>query len=420
MEITVTGLNHKRAPVELRERLAVADAALPGALAALQNSLRASEMVILSTCNRVELYAVHEGDAPAPETVAATLSARNGVPAAELAPALYHHRGPDAVRHLFEVASSLDSMVLGETQIIGQVRDAYFAAKEAGATGRVFNRLFQQALHVAKRIHATTSLGEKNVSVPSVASRLAEKIFQDLSTKTLVILGAGEIGELTVSAFRNRGVTRLHVLNRTPENARALAARCGGEAHGLDAIPRVLPLGDVVIACVAADGPILTAAEVGAALRTRLQEPMFFIDLSVPRNIHPEVDALENVYLFNIDDLEQIVQQNAVEREREVARCIPLVEEETLTFLREVTPPDVVRFIAAFREKLEAIGAEEARRTLDRIGLTDAQRSEVDEMTRRLLNKILHNPTEALRSGLLDGSHLAAIELLRKLFGINK
>src|SRR5262245_15272924 len=250
MEICITGLNHKRAPVELREKLAVDDAAIQSALAELQKSFSAQEMVILSTCNRVELYSVHDGTPPAAETVAEILARRHGVAAETLSPALYHHLGTDAVRHLFRVASSLDSMVLGETQIIGQVKDAYLAAQSAGATGRVFNRLFQQALAVAKRIHTTTSLGEKNVSVPSVASRLAEKIFQNLAEKQLVIIGAGEMGELTVGAFRNRGVTGIHVVNRSIENARALAQKHGGQAHALDDLARLPPLGGLVRACL--------------------------------------------------------------------------------------------------------------------------------------------------------------------------
>ncbi|MBV8880992.1 MAG: glutamyl-tRNA reductase, partial [Planctomycetaceae bacterium] len=339
MEISVTGLNHKRAPVELREKLAVAESALQAALAELQTSFSAQEMVILSTCNRVELYAVHDGAPPAAAAITDLLAKRHGVPSDALAPALYRHQGSDAVRHLFRVTSSLDSMVLGETQIIGQVKDAYLAAQAAGATGRVFNRLFQHALAVAKRVHTATSLGEKNVSVSSVAARLAEKIFQDLGRKRLVILGAGEMGELTVGAFRNRGVTQIHVVNRTLENARALADQYGGQAHALDELPRVLPLGDIVIACIRSDGYALGVEQVEAALAARRHDPMFLIDIAVPRNIHPGVNDIDNVYLYNIDNLEQIVQQNVVDREREVARSMPIVEEEMLTFWKEMTPP---------------------------------------------------------------------------------
>lgn len=421
MEIRVTGLNHRRAPVELREKLAVDGAALPAALAELRKGLGADELVVLSTCNRVELYSVHEGAAPGAEQVAALLAARHAVAADQLAPALYHHQGPDAVRHLFCVASSLDSMVLGETQIIGQVKEAYQAAREAGATGRVFNRLFQHALHVAKRVHRSTSLGEKNVSVPSVAARLAEKIFQDLSRKRLVIVGAGEMGELTVAAFRNRGVSEIHVVNRTLENARSLADRHGGQAHTLDQLPKVLPLGDVVIACIRSEAYVLTPAHVESALGARRQVPMFLIDISVPRNIHPGVNEIDNVYLYNIDDLESIVQQNVADREKEVGICMPMVEEETRVFLREVTPADVGVLLTQLREALHAIGEEESRRTLARLnGLSEEQKKEVLELSRRIVNKILHAPSESLRGGALEESAHRIIELVRKLFGINK
>jgi glutamyl-tRNA reductase len=421
MDICVTGLNHKAAPVELREKLAVGGTALPAMLSAVRDGLRASEAVVLSTCNRVEVWTVHDGPAPVPDDVSRFLAARHGVPAEALSPAVYRHEGPEAVRHLFRVASGLDSMVLGEAQILGQVKDAYQAAQESGATGRVFNRLFQRAAHVAGRVRSTTRVGERNVSVPSVASKLAEKVFQDLSAKALLVLGAGEMGELTVGAFRNRGVTRLHVANRTLENARALAERCGGTAHALDELAGILPQGDVVIACVRSDTYVLGVEQVEAALAARRQEPMVLMDLAVPRNIHPEVNKLENVYLFDIDDLQAIVQQNVLERQREVERCAPLIEEETQGFLKDFTPPDVTRLLAQLREKLHALGDEEARRTLTRLnGLSSEQREEVTELVRRIINKVLHPPSEALRGDGLQGPDHSLIELVRKLFGINK
>lgn len=421
MEICVTGVNHKRAPVELREKLAVADAALPAALADLQKSLGAAEMVILSTCNRVELYTTHEGDPPPLEAVTTLLAARHGLPAATLAPAFYRHQGADAARHLFRVASGLDSMVVGESQILAQVKEAYQAAREEGATGRVLNKLFQHALFAAKRVRSATSIGEKNVSIPSVAAGLAEKIFQDLSSKRLVILGAGEVGELTTGAFRHRGVSDIRVVSRSVESARALADRFGGRAHAMEQIGEILPLGDIIIACMAASGPVLGVPEVAAAIEARGQEPMFIIDLAVPRNVTPEVDRLDNVYLFNVDDLESIVQQNVLDREKEIARGEPLIEEETRAFLREVLPDDVQQILVALREKFQAIADEELRRTLSRLeGIPAAQKEEVIEMNRRLINKILHHPTEQLRGGGLDGEQLTNTELIRNLFGLKK
>ena len=421
MEISVTGLNHKRAPVELREKLAVAEAALQAALAELQQSFSAQEMVILSTCNRVELYSVHDGAPPETSAIAEVLAKRHGVPTDALAPALYHHQGSDAVRHLFRVTSSLDSMVLGETQIIGQVKDAYLAAQAAGATGRVFNRLFQQALAVAKRVHTTTSIGEKNISVPSVAARLAEKIFQDLARKRLVIIGAGEMGELTVGAFRVRGVTQIHVVNRSIENARALADKVGGKAHLLDELGLVLPLGDIVIACIRSDGYALGVEQVETALAARRHDPMFLIDIAVPRNIHPGVNDIDNVYLYNIDNLEQIVQQNVVDREREVSRSMPIVEEETQAFWKDMTPPDVTALLTQLRERMHAIGDEELKRTLGKLnGLSENQRQELQELTRRIVNKVLHPPSEMLRSSGIDTTSRSLSELIRKLFGLNR
>ncbi|MFN3486663.1 MAG: glutamyl-tRNA reductase, partial [Planctomycetota bacterium] len=297
----------------------------------------------------------------------------------------------------------------------------YFAAKEAGATGPVFNRLFQHALYVAKRVHSTTALGERQVSVSSVAARMAEKVFQDLSSKTLVVLGAGETGELTVAAFRNRGVTRIHVVNRTLEHARALAERAGGQAHTLAELPQVLPRGDVVLACLRFEGYALGPAEVRAAMKVRRQEPMFFIDIAVPRTIDPAVNEIESVYLFDIDDLETIVRQNLEEREREVARCLPLVEAETQVFLKEITPPDVTALLAHVRERLTAMADEELRRTLARLnGLSEAQKQEVSELARRIINKVLHAPSEALRGGGLSESDYTLVELVRKLFGLKK
>ncbi len=407
--------------MELREKLAVDDRTLPVALAELKTSLGAAEIVVISTCNRVEVYTAHEGAPPAPEEVARVLAARHGVDPAALAPVLYRHQGPEAVRHLFRVTSSLDSMVLGETQIIGQVKDAYQASKEAGGTGRIFNRLFQQALAVAKRVHTETSLGETNTSVAAVAARLAEKIFQDLGSKTLAVLGAGETAELTAEAFRLRGLTRLLVVNRTLENARALAARYGASAHSLDELPLLLSRCDIVIACVRADAYLVSPLLARDALKARREEPMFFIDIAVPRNIHPDVNRLENVYLYNIDDLQAIVQQNVSEREKEISRAEPIISAETSAFLKDVTPPDTTALLSALRDRLHALGDEETKRTLARLnGLSDGQKSEVAELTRRLINKILHPPSEALRGSGLNGPSHALIESIRKLFGINE
>lgn len=415
MDIRITGLNHRVAPVELREKLAVEGKDLAGALSALRGTAGAEEAVILSTCNRVEYYTASQKDAPGPEAVTGHLASLLDVAEEKIAPSLYHHRGAEAVRHLFRVTSSLDSMVLGETQIIGQVKDAYFAAKEAGATGRILNRLFQRALAAAKRVHAATSLGEGNVSIPSVAANLAEKIFQDLSTKSLVIVGAGEMGELTMGAFRTRGVTRMHVVNRTVENARTLASQCRAEAHPLEALPLVLPHGDIVITCIRSEGHVLGPEQLAAALDVRLQEPMFLIDIAVPRNVDPESNRLENLYLYNVDDLQEIVRQNVLDREQEIARCEPLIDEETHGFLRDVVPPDISALMTDLRGRMTAVGTEELERTLGRLnGVSEDDRQKISELVHRLTNKWLHPLSETLRGDLSPRD----LDIIRKLFGI--
>jgi glutamyl-tRNA reductase len=421
MQLFVVGVNHRRAAVEQRERLAFAPAEIASALDALRAALHSSEELILSTCNRVELYAVRdESTGPPQAEVAAFLAAAKRVPLADVEPVLYTHTGAEAIRHLFKVASSLDSMVLGETQIIAQVKEAYHAAKQAGHTGRVFNQLFQRALHVAKRVHSTTSIGDKNVSVPSVAARLAEKVFQDLSTKCALILGAGETGTLTLQTFKERGVGKILVVNRTLERAEELVARLGGHAQSLDHLASVLPIADIVIACLQTTDPIILPAMVQAALQVRRGEPMFFIDIAVPRNINPEVNRLDNVYLFNMDDLESIVNQNLVERTKEVSTVLPLIELEAATTLKDIELVDVEKVLVQLRAQCHEIGDDEMKRTLDRLTLAPHQREEVEQMVRRVLNKVLHSPTTALKEEAHNGRSFTLIELALRLFGIHK
>ncbi len=420
MQLVVVGVNHKRAPVELRERLAFAPTELAASLAALHDAARSAEEVILSTCNRVELYVVRDEPGALEDDIAAFLAQAKNVPVADVRPVLYAHAGADAVRHLFKVASSLDSMVLGETQIIGQVKDAYQAAKDAGRTGRVFNQLFQRALYTAKRVHASSSLGDGNVSVPAVASGLAQKVFQHLSTKRALILGAGETGSLTLQAFKERGVGEIFVVNRTLERAQELVARVGGFAQPLDQLPHVLPLADIVIACLQSTDFAITPSMMRTALAQRRGEPMFLIDIAVPRNIHPEVNQLDNVYLFNVDDLEAIVSQNLVERQKEAAKVLPIIETEAATALKDIELVDIEKVLVALRQSCHAIGDEEMKRTLDRLALSAQQREEVEQMVRRVLNKVLHPPTTALKEEAHNGRSHTLIELALRLFGLHK
>jgi len=420
MELLVVGVNHKKAPVELREKLAFDAKALAPALDALRAAVASTEEVILSTCNRVELYVVRDaGDADPLEAAARFLAAQRGHPVDEVRAVLYRHAGAEAVRHLFEVASSLDSMVVGETQIIAQVKQAYVAAKEAGHTGRVFNPLFQRALAVAKQVHSTTGIGERSVSVPSVAAKLAEKIFQELAGKRVLILGAGETGALTLAAMRERGVRDVTVVNRTVENACALAAEVGGTGHGLDELASELGRADIVIGCLSSERPVVGVDDVRAALKVRRNEPMFFIDIAVPRNVDAEVNRIDNVYLFNVDDLQGIVNQNLLEREREVAACAPLLETETEAVVRDLAVLDVRDVLTRLRASFEAVGDEELKRTLGKLAsLTPEQRVEIEALVHRLVNKLLHEPTTRIKDEASNGHAQRLADLAARLFDL--
>lgn len=329
MTITVTGLNHKSAPVEVREKLAVPPEALAEELAAARDAMNVPEAVVVSTCNRVELYLSREGPAP---DVADFLAKRHRIPLSDLQPHLYHHEDLAAARHLFRVTAGLDSQVLGETQIQKQVKDAYQAAHAARATGRVLNRLFQTALAVAKRVRTETGIQEKSVSMSSVAANMAAKVFSDLPRKTVLILGAGDTGRVTLEAFRDRGVERILVVNRTVEKAQELSKR----AYPLETLPRVLPQADILISCIHHDGYAVDAPTVKAALHLRREEPMVLLDLGVPRNIDPEAGNLENVFLFDVDGLQGITRENLRAREVEMRACEPIIDEAARAVIRKL------------------------------------------------------------------------------------
>jgi glutamyl-tRNA reductase len=421
MELSIVGLNHRVAPVEVRERVAFDEARLSEALEGVRRATGATEAVILSTCNRVEIYAARPEATENEISLAARwLASHHGVPEPLVTPALYRHEGFDAVRHLYRVTAGLDAMILGETQIIAQVKRAYQAAHEGGHTGRAFNLLFQRALAVAKRIHATTGIGRGHVSVPGVAARLAEKVFQDLTRRRVAIVGAGETGELTLEAFRDRSGIPPVVINRTLENAERLAARHGGRAVPLSSLEGALAEADVVITCLATHEFQLTPDTVRAAMKIRRNEPMVILDLGVPRNVHPEVDRLENVYLFNVDDIESIAARNLLERERDLEQCLPIVDFEAQQTLLDLGEGEVGGLVGRLRAAMHAAADEEVKRTLERLGsLPPDQRDEIERMVRRVVNKMLHGPTLAIKEASREGAEAAALlETVIRLFKI--
>lgn len=421
MELSIIGLNHRVAPVEVRERLAFDDSRLAEALGQVRNAMGASEAVILSTCNRVEIYSARPSSAENEFSLAARwLAAHHGVPEPLVAPALYRHAGFDAVRHLYRVTAGLDAMILGETQIIAQVKRAYQAAFDAGHTGRAFNLLFQRALSVAKQIHATTGIGRGHVSVPGVAARLAEKVFQDLTRRRVVIVGAGETGELTLEAFRDRSGVPPTIVNRTLEHAERLAVRHGGRAVPLSSLDAALAEADIVITCLATHEFQLTPDLVRTAMKARRNEPIVILDLAVPRNVHPEVDRLENVYLFNVDDIESIAARNLLEREKDLEKCLPIVDAEAEQTLLDLGEGEVGGLVGRLRAAMHSAADEELKRTLERLGnLPPEQREEIEHLVRRVVNKMLHGPTLAIKDAAREGAEAAAfLEAVMRMFKI--
>jgi len=421
LRIFLLGMSHRSAPLELRERLAVDD---PGpALQKLARSQEIDEAVLFSTCNRVEVVAVTRS------VEAARLRLRSFF-ARELAePALagdaldghvYEHVDGDAMRHVLRVASSLDSMVVGEPQILGQTKEAYQRAAECGASGPLLGRLFQNAFATAKRVRNETRIAERPISVARVAVELARQIFEDFSDKQALLIGAGEMIELALESLRGDGLDAIRVVNRTPERAAELASRFGATAHGLEELPALLRGADVVLSSIGGGRPVLTAALVREALGARRRRPMFVIDIGVPRNVEPEVDELESVYLYDVDDLAAVAEENAELRRREAARAEGIVEEQRQRFDGWLTALRAVPTIKHLRQRVEQIRLAELEQALRRLELDEQQREGVDALTRAIVNKILHAPTSRLRREAEREEGMAYLEAARVLFGLDE
>lgn len=395
MTLWVLGLNHQTAPVDLRERIAFDAGSLPGALASLRALPQVHEAALLSTCNRTELYAVaDDGD------VLATWLADH---AAGLDAYLYRHREADAVRHLFRVATGLDSMVLGEPQILGQVKDAWASARQHGALGNQLDRLFQQTFSVAKRARTDTRVGANPVSVASAAVRLAQNSFARLSESTVLLIGAGETIELAAKHLSEGKVQRLLIANRTLAHAQELALRHGGYALPLTELPRHLAEADVVFSATASRDPVLTHDEVAAALTTRKHKPMLLFDLAVPRDIEPAVADLADAYLYTVDDLERAVEDNRRSR-REAAEAA-----EVIIDLQVSRYVDTLQANARQQplKRLRALGDSTRDDVLAKARQQLANGRDADEvldfLAHTLTNRLLHPPTAALREAALSG-----------------
>jgi glutamyl-tRNA reductase len=423
MRLHLLGMNHRSAPVELRERFAVEDPA--PALGKLVASPEIEEAVLLSTCNRVEVLV----SSREPEAARLRLEAffhrdlveAKELPArAELDRSLYHFADGAAVRHAFRVASSIDSLVVGEPQILGQMKDAYRAAVDAGACGVILTRLMSRAFATAKRVRRETRIAERPVSVARVAVDLARQVFESLDDKRALLVGAGEMIELALEALRGAGLVHVRVANRTRARAEELAERFDAGAHALEELDSLLPEADVVLTCIGGDAPVLTRERMAAALRIRRGRPVFVIDIGVPRNVDPAVNELDDVYLFDLDDLSGVAEENAEERRRETIRAEAIVAEEQQNFMGWLTALQAVPTLRDLRRRTDAIRDAELERHLPRLDLGDRQREGVEALARAIVNKIMHEPLSRLRREAEREEGVAYLEVTRKLFGLDE
>jgi glutamyl-tRNA reductase len=412
----IFGVNHRTAAVGVRERLAFADDEIVDALSKLKERAPAiTESALLSTCNRVEMITVTGDAARAAKEATEFLASDRAVEAAAFAPALYRYNDREAARHLFRVAASLDSMVLGEAQILGQIKVAYSQAAAAGSAGLVLHRAFHKAFSVAKRVRKATLIGHGAVSVSSAAVSLAGKIFDSLNDKTVMLMGAGKMAELTARNLKRLGIQSLLITSRTFDNAVTLARQLGGTAVPFDNYKPYLKLADIVIGSLAVTKPVLGPEEVETIIRERRYRPMFLIDLGVPRNFDERLNTTQNAYLYDIDDLSSVVVESREEREREALKAETIVEFEVDSFMKWLGELDLVPAIKDIRSSIEQLrDVELARHRAWLAGLEPEAREQIEALTRGMINKLLHRVLSGLRgASTADGLYTA--EIARRL-----
>ena len=418
MNIIVIGLNHDTAPIDIREKAAFNGPKLEEAIDILKNSPGIKENIILSTCNRVEIYANVADIASGSERVKKFIADFHRIPEDVLNKSLYVHSGKNAMTHVFRVASSLDSMVVGEPQILGQLKDAFDIALKMKSSGVMLNKLMKKAISVAKRVRTETKIGESAVSISFAAVELAKKIFEDLSTKAFMLIGAGEMAELAAKHLINNGVKDVLVTNRTFERAEELAREFNGKAVEFDNFLQALVHTDIVICSTGAPNYILVKDHVHKLMKQRKNKPMFIIDISVPRNIDPEINDIDNVYLYDIDNLHGVVNINIEERNKEAEKGEEIVDEEVETFLKWQASLNAVPAIVALRDKAEAIRKEELENTLRKLGnLGEKDIKAIEALTNSIVNKLIHFPTAALKSASEDTEVI--VDIVSRIFDLN-
>ncbi len=419
MHLTLVGLSHKTAPVDIREKLTFPASRQEHALAHLLDSDAVTEAVIVSTCNRTEIYAVTAASHDGPAAIIDFMADYHDLDRTELVRYLYISEGEAVVRHLFRVVASLDSMVLGEAQILGQVKEAYDHAFTYQATGRVFNKLFRQSFEVGKRVRTETDIGENAVSISYAAVELAKRVFDTLEGRCVLVLGAGKMSELTAKNLVGAGVSRTLVANRTFERAVELAERFDGEAIPYESLFERMREADIVISSTAAPGYVITK-ELLAPVLHRRRDPLFLIDIALPRDIDPECARLGDAFVYNIDDLNGVVSTNLEERMREAERAEVIIAEEMIAFETWLDSMAVVPTVAAIRAKAERVRTEELEKAMKRLGgLSEKELKTVEMMSQAIVNKMLHGPTERLKQVSGERYGVGYIEAARYLYGLD-
>lgn len=413
MTLFVFGINHQTAPVELREKVAFNPDQIGVALRRAREEAALEEVAILSTCNRTEIYAAAEDG----DRLLSWLAAYHRLGADQLMTCSYRHDDDAAVQHMMRVASGLDSLVLGEPQILGQVKDAYAAAREHATAGSLLNQAFQQVFAAAKRVRSETAIGQNPVSVAYAAVNLSQQIFSNLNDVTALLIGAGETIELVARHLREKHVGRLLVANRTLERARLLGDQVGGEPIVLADIPDYLHHADVVISSTAAPLPILGKGAVESALKRRKHRPMFMVDIAVPRDIEPEVEKLDDVFLYTVDDLREVIDENVRNRAEAAAEAEGIIVEAVALWQRQMRALDAVDTIRAVRERVEALRDAELQKALGALQAGQDPEQLLRQMARGLTNKLLHEPTRYIRSAGEDGMK-DRLALVHDLFGV--
>jgi len=420
LDIILLGINHKTASVEVRECIAFAEDETKSALHSLLGKSFIKEALLFSTCNRVEILLVTDNKTRAVEETKAFIAEFNKIPLEQFEDALYLHEGDDAVRHVFRVASSLDSMVVGEPQILGQVKEAYRTATNEKTSGVILNRLLHRTFFVAKRIRTETGIGDRAVSISYAAVELARKIFGVLADKTVMLIGAGEMAELAVEHLIRNKAARVWVANRTFETGVELAKQFNGQAIRFEEIPESIKTVDIIISSTGAPDYVIQRDQVKGVLRKRKNRPLFFIDIAVPRDIDPAINRLNNTYVYDIDDLKGVIDENVEDRQKEAIKGERIVDEAVIRFREWHESLDVVPTIVALRNKMESIAVAELKKTLQSSMISEQDATALHKMAGSLINKILHEPTRFLKRTGMREDRSFYIDTVRKLFKLDE